>query len=531
MQHASTANLWMRCGAVWILAAVAVPAAALELPAPPVPASVDATGLPVPSGDDYRVQALFAYQQQFADAWGGVDREIPLAAKADFYEWSLWRYHIAPYHCLTTSTLLPDQPGVPPTWKAGRDESTWTGALLAALSYKYAVTRDQRTLAGIGELLEGLHFAMQVTGQRGHLARSVAIDGLPLREDMEPYDAPDGQRYWYMTGPAKGTYNQVACGYATMMLLAYPDLPPATQQLARQDIASLALHVIDHDFRLTDRHGESTPYGDLAPEVAGVGIPFNGQVAYLIVALGKTFADATPEERARIEAAFHRLRHKHHVYYEHPLKGLVQPQRVGASPFLKGMNDRNHVTNAAFVGLLLDVATSRGSGQSLDENFVYRLGQTMHYSMSAMDGHHHALCSFMYAALLQDQAIFAAMVERKPNTVRGRSERNLVDGVEQLRRFPLNRFLYEGVEGRADEPVWIDQFRPDGYHWKNDAERTYTVTGPMTNRLDAAIDFLYAYWLMRYFGLDRHPLVVAQHADVLVPAVSQAALSKQGTTR
>ena len=51
----------------------------------------------------------------------------------------------------------------------------------------------------------------------------------------------------------------------------------------------------------------------------------------------------------KLPAEFRRLRFEHHCYFEYPRNLIVLPQRVGGSPFVKGMNDRNHVTNAAFI--------------------------------------------------------------------------------------------------------------------------------------------------------------------------------------
>ena len=42
----------------------------------------------------------------------------------------------------------------------------------------------------------------------------------------------------------------------------------------------------------------------------------------------------------------HRLRNKHHVYYEDPRMMPLAPQQVAGGPLVKGMNDRNHVMNA-----------------------------------------------------------------------------------------------------------------------------------------------------------------------------------------
>ncbi len=469
---------------------------------------------PPVAGDDSG-ESLANYLDRLHTHLGAADRELPLAWKAEFFEWLLWRYHFTPYQQAITSIDLADVSGQRPLWLAGRDDATWNGALLAALSYKYAATEDPATLAHIADLLQGMHFFFEVTGQPGYAARCVVYENAPPREEMTDYVAPDGTRYRYMYGPAKGTYNQLAGGYATMMMYAFDDLPSDVQRLARDDVTDLVLHVVDHNYKLTDRNGQRSPYGDLTPIFASVGVPFNAQVTYQIIALGHYFAGGDENQKARIEEAFHNLRDKHHVYYEHPWRNLIQPQRIGGSPFVKGMNDRNHVTNAAFVSLAMDIHMARRAETPLDGDFLYRMGRTGYHSMNYLDGQHNALCGFMWAALLNDTEAFELIINRKPNSARALMERNLLDGVEHLRRFPLDRFIYEGADSRAEHPVWIDQYRPDAYHWKNDSHSIFTRTGPRKARLVSAIDFLHAYWLFRAHGLDQHPMVRQTHGGVL----------------
>ena len=107
----------------------------------------------------------------------------------------------------------------------------------------------------------------------------------------------------------------------------------------------------------------------MTPVVATVGVPFNAQVAYLVVALGYSFPSEQANVSRRIRDAFARLRGKHHVYFEEPLRSIVLPQRIGGSPFLKGMNDRNHVTNAAFMGLALELDHARRNGAKPNTKF------------------------------------------------------------------------------------------------------------------------------------------------------------------
>src|SRR3569623_125449 len=215
-----------------------------------------------PDSSDYSSQSLRAYQERLVAQYGG-DREMPLDVKAAYFEWELWRYQITPYHQFYNRAVLPDRPGLPPQAYPTRDSSTWNGALLAQISFQYAATKDQRLLALAAELIEGLHLFFEVTGEPGLMARAVVrADGIVL-DDLKPnlYTARAGTQYYHQDDPAKGGINQIACGYAAMMIHMYADLPSDIHKLARDDIAAMVLHVIEHDYQATDRYGKRTTYG------------------------------------------------------------------------------------------------------------------------------------------------------------------------------------------------------------------------------------------------------------------------------
>lgn len=469
----------------------------------------------VPTEDDFRPESLDLYRQQIEARFGGNYHRVPLDVKAEFFEWQLWRYHQAPTRQVYNRVRLPAEAGTPPTWVPGPDTSTWNGALLAALSYKYAVTKDADTLRRIAELAEGLHLFLTVTGQPGLIARSMAVDQSVIEEGMQPWTAPDGTVYHYRSDAAKGTYNQVIGGYATLMMRAFTDLPPDVREMVHGDLTAMVLHVVDHDYHLTERDGQRTRYGDLTPRLGRFGVPFNAQVAYQIVAAGHHFPPDDAAAQERINHQHHKLRDKYHVYYEHPLRSVVYPQRVGASPIVKGMNDRNHVTNAAFVGLALEIDRARRTGTQPDQKFLFQLGQTMYWSMGYLQSHNNSLCNFMWASILSDPVALAAIVPKNQETTRRQLDYVLVRGVEQLRRFKLDRRHWTGTEQVTGTPQWADRYRPDDYHWKCDPTAVWHVTGPATNEIYCAIDYLYAYWLMRYYQLEASPIVTQYHRDVV----------------
>lgn len=456
-----------------------------------------------PAGDDYTAASLRRYAADLERRYRGY-RNVPLDVKAEFFEWHLWRYFLTDDHHVVMRAELPVNVGARPAWYPGADTSTWNGALMSALAYKYAIRKDPETLDRLAELVRGMHHFLSVTGKRGLVARSTSrADGVVL-ENMQPYTAADGTQYVVLGQPAKGTYNQIAGGYAHLFMHALADLPADVRQMAQDDAAALVAHVIEHDYRLTNADGSRTPYGNLTPIVSSVGVPFNAQVAYLIIALGYSFPPPDPTDQNRVFAEFGKLRNKHHVYYEDPWRSVTRPQRVGASPFVKGMNDRNHVTNAAFVAMELERDHARRNGVPVDREFLYKMGRTMYWSMTVLDGQHNSLCNFMWAGILSDPQVFDAVIKHRHNETRRQVDRLVAGGIEQLRRFRLDRFADGGREIKTRGPRWIDEFRADEYHWKNDANLAWQSNGEANNNAYCAIDYLYAYWLFRYYRLDEN---------------------------
>jgi len=153
----------------------------------------------------------------------------------------------------------------------------------------------------------------------------------------------------------------------------------------------------------SDLQGKTGPttYGNLTPVVANHGVPFNAQVAYQLVALGHYFLPADLAQAAPIENEFRRLRAKHHCYFEYP-HSLILPQRVGGSAFVKGMNDRNHVTNAAFIGLERKLTRTEGlPGRPWYTHQVYAPGFYTGYGVKTLPAIREALEQRQWAQATQ----------------------------------------------------------------------------------------------------------------------------------
>ena len=441
---------------------------------------------------------------------------MPLDVKADHYEWFVRRYTLSPGGLVHGFAELADAPGVPPVYVTGNDTVTWHGAVLAGMSYKYAVTREPGTLAVIVHMLEGAHRAFAVTGSRGLPCRCFIESDVPVRDCTRRYAGPRGRVFHFKSDAAKGTVNQLVGGLTVCLLLCGDDLPPDVRRTAGRDLFDLAWHLAVHDYRLTEADGRRTEYGNLTPLVAGHGVPFNGQIAYLAVAAGRHFAppDAAPADVRVVGAAYDDLRHDHHVYWEDPRKTLVRPQRVGFNPLVKGMNDRHHVLTAAYHAALLeqfgrDGAWRGGPGRPggavpSDPLFLYRIGRTGYWTMRKLARERNALCAFLWTGLLDDPQRSAAVLPDPRERAAAFEDCRVAvaDGIEHLTRFPIDRRHYPRESVDVRELQWVAEVDPfDCYVWKADNRHVLRVLGPPTGTVTAALDYLHAYWALRFWRL------------------------------
>lgn len=456
-----------------------------------------------PAEDDLSADSLRRYHRAVERQYGGY-RNVPLELKAQHLSWAIERYHMTPWRQINPRVVLPKRAGKPLNFRPGADISTWNGAFLSALSYEYAVTKSPQTLKRIEMLIRGIRLFFTVTGEKGLPARCV------LRKPIPDFDrswiAADKTKYYYKSDAAKGTVNQLTCGLIDALTLAGTDMRASSRRLAQRLLSDMAYHLVRHDYKLTEANGKETKYGDLTPKFGPQGIPFNAQLAYLVVAGGAHFPSADARSREKTREAYEHLRFKHHVYYENPFGRIILPQRVGASVFVKGMNDRNHVCNAAYHGLMLERWAARNENRRVDRKFAFELGRTMYWTLRRIENEGNALCNFMWAGILSDPEMREAIVPGDKSQTLRQIEKLKGIGWEQLRRFPVDRFFEPGEEVATRDPQWVDAHKKnESYMWKSGPFTKWRVTGPADNTHTASIDFLYAYWLARFWRLDTPP--------------------------
>ena len=104
--------------------------------------------------------------------------------------------------------------------------------------------------------------------------------------------------------------------------------------------------------------------------------------------------------------------------------------------------------------------------------------------------------------MLSDEQVFEHVTKRQSRETAQQLPGLVATGIEQLRRCPIDRFKYPGKKIETRELQWIDAQRPhEVYYWKAGPFYKWQVTGPATNLHAAPIDYLYAFWVMRYYRL------------------------------
>jgi hypothetical protein len=472
---------------------------------------------------DDRVRAIALSPS--GDAWfatakglGRIERRpTTLADKAAFFEAMIDKYHRRTPYGYVGSVAL-SQPGdVSHTTQYDDDnDGLWTGMYGAGECFAYAATHDPIAKKRAKAAFEALRFLSQVTqggehpAPKGFPARSIRptsdsdpnqaysdeIDQRELRRDplhkvIKPRwpKSADGKWYWKCdtsSDELDGHYFLYACYY---------DLVAETEeerQPARELIAAVTDHLLEHDFNLIDHDGKPTRWARFGPNTLnqlawseGRGLNSLSTLSYLAVA-----AHATGEKRFR--DAFQNLAH-HHAYLANIMTAKVQ---TGPST---GNQSDDEMAFMCYFNLLrygTDPEVRRAATISLRRYW------------SLEEPEHSPLFNFIFAASYDGIGRFE---RRAPSTC-------LAEGVDFLNRYPLDRCDWgfknshrldvvhmPGFGGRRRLPrgelrtrgvVPIDERFIE--RWNYDP---WTLDETRTGRtLADGASFLLPYYIGRYFG-------------------------------
>jgi hypothetical protein len=243
------------------------------------------------------------------DGGMGIIEYVPmtLAKKAEYYERHLeaWgQKRLGLVHKLEW-----DEPLGEFVREAGDNDGGYSSDYLAAQSYRYAVTRDPAARAEAVNTFQALNFLQKSTGIPGFPARSIWAVGEVGHKATggsggyaaEWHATADGKFEW------KGdTSSDELCAhfYAIGIFLELA-APEAEAQKARQQLADVASHLIDHQWRLVDIDGKPTRWGRWDPDyfLTEEGRFDRGLQSVEILSFMKMAGVVTPDAAARAKFA------------------------------------------------------------------------------------------------------------------------------------------------------------------------------------------------------------------------------------
>lgn len=411
---------------------------------------------------------------------GPLDGEA-LADKARAFRDALIERHLSPegivLYRIDLQTAAEDIP-------AGRypnlaDAPTFTGLYAATCCVRAAIVTGverEEALRDAERALDGLRFLMDVTGERGLLARSVRR-GVPVQEPSSSH------RRWYRgSGRFSGWQwrGDVSVDqYANGLLTAAAECRFAFPERARRLVVDAAEHLLANDLRLVDPDGRRTRYGDLSWR-SGAGFNSIAQLtAYGIFSLA---AALDPDPR------FGEMRDRLRDRYRVPARARTTNLRVAGIT-----NHSNDLMAWNLYRALVPLARS-GHDPALAD---LRHGVVRAWLRVRHDGN----------------AYFAAVHCRVDPTRCDPS--SLAEGVALLQRFPLDkrkralppelatipRALLPGRKWKrlAREPVPMELRPASSLEWKSSP---YRVTGGTAIETEyTGVDYLAAYWLYRALGV------------------------------
>jgi hypothetical protein len=448
-------------------------------------------------------------------------RMMTLAEKARFFEDEIDKYHRrTPYGYVDGVGVA--APGDRSRIQEHDNDGLWTAMYGAGEAFAYGATKDPKAKSRAKQAFHALRFLSQVTqggelpAPKGFPARSIVpADGPdpnrpnsvendrrfhsrdPLWKVISPRwpKSADGKWYWKCDTSSDELDGHYFC-YAT-----YYDLVAETEEEkreAREVIAAVTDHLIEHDFNLVDHDGQPTRWGVYGPRSLNLDPRWAGQrglnslaiLSYLRVA-----EHATGDKK--YADAFNRL-----VSENGYLNSLATPKpQTGPST---GNHSDDEMAFMDYYNLLKyerDPTARRAAARSLYGYWTF-LEQP----------ERNPLFNYIFAASFSDPGFGRSSQQGVPNTC-------LSDALDQLERFPLDRFNWAHTNSHRLDIVPIAPGRfgrragPRGYlhsgqtlpvderyfdHWNHDPWSLNT--GGNGTELGDGTVFLLPYYMGLYHG-------------------------------
>ena len=355
------------------------------------------------------------------------------------------------------------------------DTAVWTGALLAAESYRYAATGDPAALAAARRSVDGLHALQEVTGIPGLFARSIDRDpeaarrGGPWRRGAGAWS----DVHW-RGDISKDQLIGVMFGYG--IALRYVDDPALRARIAA-DVAPIADRILEAGGQILGADGHRTTYGDLDAEFWGL-VPI-GLNALISLATFRVAHEATGEERFR-------RAHDALVKEEYP--------EIARWAKFEALGRTNH-SNDSMAFMAYAVLLELEDDPALRLHYARSLERTWSY----VGAERNSFFNYVYAGLHRParRAIADAV-----GSLRGFPPRKVLAPVDLTGRPGIEVAFWRNRRGdpRSTSAIPVEDRPVSSFLWKSCPHALLGGRRPRRTVEYAGTDYLLAYWMGRRFG-------------------------------
>lgn len=154
------------------------------------------------------------------------------------------------------------------------NDGLWTSLYVAAMSFKYAATRDEEARQWAKESMRSLEWLERITGIAGFPARSIVKAGDPKKYNYDGEWHLDASGEWEWKGD---TSSDEIVGHFFAYTLYYDLVADETEkERVKALVKRLMDHILDHDWTLVDLDGKPTRWGVWNPEQLNRNKPIHG---------------------------------------------------------------------------------------------------------------------------------------------------------------------------------------------------------------------------------------------------------------
>jgi len=361
------------------------------------------------------------------------------------------------------------------------DLPAWHGHWMAALAMRLAVVPSSEVESLLQRAVQGLRTNFEATGITGLLGRAYLKYGgderLPWMLTREQRPTKFWQKgengFWFRNGVAKGHYAAAVFGLATVVGLENRgaiSLDPETSKLVRKTLIEIAHYLVDNGYKIVDANGNVTEFGRLSDWRQN---GFNGLQLLAMLRACKAIGDekCTREYDRLVTSGAGTvvattLGGMGNLYAEkgrHVFGHFSDDQAIYTNAFVLFLNSDDEDEE-----ILLDV-----------EYVLEKMWQFLRYSRKS------------YMTFIQ--AVLSEV-----------SDEEREQAFETLRMYPDDKRLISNLESEETKSVQpIANQKINSHYWKADYFKKASLTEG-SERMDvehSGQDYLFAYWMGRYFGL------------------------------